>query len=180
MAARGPYKKASPEVLAARRYARAAAKIEMNRKALDEFQLGMADGLGEMGKRVLDESHSIAAAYPAVAPGTPGGLRDPAAAAERGAKMLMDTGRVIVYLDGKNVGRLGIDVDVTSKPKGMRARKGEVSMEVAYFSKLAHLVELGTIKMPARPFLLPAAHKIIPDARKYVIAPATHRVKVLP
>jgi HK97 gp10 family phage protein len=70
-------------------------------------------------------------------------------------------------------------LDPDGKPKGMRARQGEVSMEVWYRSKLAHLVELGTIKMPARPFLLPAANDVIPDAKRLIIAPATHRVKVL-
>ena len=144
-----------------RGYAKTQVKLEMNRAALTAFQLGIADGALETGRRIRDEARDKAP-------------RDPEAAKRRGVPMMADTGHVIVFADGKKVGG-----DAVTKPRGMRTPPGMVAMEVWFSSPLAHLVELGTIKMHARPFLTPAAAANLPDMGKGVITMATKRVKAV-
>lgn len=154
----------SPRVPSARVLQNRAARVVMNRAALDAAQLGIADGLTEIGGRIVAD-------YAANAP------RDPEAAAARGVPMLADTGKFVVYALGKKVGG---DEGGTGKPRGMRTPKDQVVLGVWVASPIAHLVELGTVKMQARPTLIPAFDRALPGAAQLIPEGIAARVKAVP
>jgi len=137
-----------------------AARVEMNRKALADAQLGLADVLLALGTKIMGEA---AAAAP----------RDPARAAKRGVRMMADTGHVLVYAGGKKVGG---EEGGTGKPRSMRTRKDEVVLGMWFSSPLAHLIELGTAKHAAQPFFTPAVMRNIGDVGQYVDAAMAGRI----
>jgi len=127
-------------------------RIEWNRAALDAMTLGMADAVQEVCYRIMD---AAAARAP----------RDDAAARERGVPMMADTGRVAVYAGGVNksgkaaallVSGTAERTQAGNKPRGARTPADQVVGFVMFDSPISHLVELGTVKMNARPFLTPA------------------------
>ncbi len=130
----------SPKVASARVIANRKARVVMNRAALDELGLRIADGLIELGDVILADAVDHAP-------------RDPEKAAERGVPMMADTGKFVVYAGGKKVGG---DEGGTGKPRGMRTPKDQAVLGVWFSSPLSHFAELGTIKETARPFLGPA------------------------
>lgn len=141
----------SPEIPSARVLANRARRIQWNRAALDELEGGMADGLLNMGLRIALD----AAAH---AP------KDPEAAAARGVPMLKDTGFVQVWAKGKRVGGVW-----QKRPKGGAVPPDQVVLFVGFNSPIAHLLELGTVKMNARPFLLPAFNRAISGLESVVV-----------
>jgi len=154
----------SPKVPTARTIANRKARVILNRAALDELQLGMADGLHAIGEAIIAEARDNAP-------------RDPEAAAERGVPMMADTGHVLTYALGKKVA--GEDGG-TGKPRGMKAPKDQVVMGVWFSSPLSHFNELGTIKMAATPFLTPAVMANIGDTGPYVQAAMKKRAASAP
>jgi hypothetical protein len=142
----------SPTIVSAKLTARRKARVVMNRQALDEAQLGMADALAAIGERIIADARETAP-------------KDPVAAAARGVPMMRDTGNFVVYANGKKVAG---DVGGTGKPRGMNTPAGQAVLGVWFSSHLAHLLELGTVKMTARPFLLPAVNRQIRGAGPYV------------
>lgn len=142
----------SPKVPSARTIANRKARVVMNRAALDELQLAMADGLLQLGEQIIAEARDKAP-------------RDPEIASERGVAMMADTGNLVVYALGKKVGG---DDGGTGKPRGMKTPKDQAVLGVWFSSRIAHLVELGTVKMGARPFLTPALAQNLGDVGPYV------------
>lgn len=142
----------SPKVVSARTIANRRARVVMNRAALDELQLAMADGLLALGERIIAEARDNAP-------------RDPEAAAARGVPMMADTGNLVVYALGKKVGG---DDGGTGKPRGMKTPKDQAVLGVWFSSPLSHFHELGTVKMRARPFLTPALARNLGDTGPYV------------
>lgn len=137
--------------------ARREAKIAWNKAEVDRLYAGMADGMIGLVER-------IAADASAHAP------RDPEAAAARGVRMLADTARTAVFADGKLVSGTGERMASRNKPRGARTPAGQVVAFVMFDSPLAHLVELGTVKMAARPFLLPAFNRGVPGVPDAVLS----------
>jgi hypothetical protein len=154
----------SPKVASARTIANRRSRVIMNRSALDVLQLGMADGLLELGQRIIAEAQANAP-------------RDPEAAAARGVPMMADTGHAVVYALGKKVGG---EEGGTGKPRGMKTPKDQAVLGVWFSSPLAHLNELGTIKMAAQPFLTPALMANIGDTGPYVQAAMNKRAATAP
>jgi hypothetical protein len=126
------------------------ARIELHRAGLDEIQRGMADGLLELGERILE--HAAANAP-----------RDPEAAAARGVPMMADTGGVQVWALGKRAAGTW-----AKRPKGGKVPKDQAVLFVGFDSPISHLVELGTVKMRARPFLTPALLASLDGAGPYI------------
>jgi hypothetical protein len=151
----------SPKVASARVRANRQARVVLNRAALDEIQLRIADGLLGWGEKVLAEAVANAP-------------RDPEKAAERGVPMMADTGHVLVYALGKKVGG---ETGETGKPRSMKAGKDQVVVGVWFSSPIAHFAEIGTIKERARPFLTPAILANATDAGGYVEAAMAKRSK---
>ncbi|HUW17469.1 MAG TPA: hypothetical protein VMW94_10355 [Actinomycetes bacterium] len=131
------------------------AKIVMNKAGVDALFAGMADGLAELGEKIIAEA---AAKAP----------RDAAAAAAAGRPMLKDTGSVVVWGQGKLVVGSGDRKASAQKPRGLKTPKDQVVMIAGFGSFVAHFNELGTVHMPARPFLTPAILANVPGAGKYV------------
>ena len=123
-----------------------AKRVQMNYAALDEMRQAMADGLLNLGLRVILDATAHAP-------------RDPAAAAARGVKMMADTGFVQVWAGGKRVGGVW-----GTRPRGVAVPKDQAGLIVGFQSPLSHFAEFGTIKEPAQPFLTPALMRNIPNA----------------
>jgi hypothetical protein len=154
----------SPPVPSARVLQNRANRVVMNRAALDAAQLGIADGLIAIGAQIVAD-------YAANAP------RDPETAAARGVPMMADQGKFVVYALGKKVGG---DEGGTGKPRAMRTPKDQVVLGVWVASPLAHLVELGTVKMQARPTLLPSFDARLPGAAQLIPDNIAARIKAVP
>lgn len=141
----------SPKIASARTIANRRARVVMNRAALDELGLGMADGLHAVGEKVLADAVSVM---------VPGHLDAPPY-----GEGLIASGHVLTYAGGKKVAG---DEGGTGKPRGMKTPVDQAVMGVWFSSPLAHFAELGTIKEPARPFLTPAFMANIGDTGPYV------------
>src|SRR5664280_889254 len=87
----------SPKIASARTIAHRNARVVMNRAALDELQLGMADGLLALGQQIIADAS--ASARHELHPEEDAALR-----AKRGVPMMADTGHCVVYALGKKVG----------------------------------------------------------------------------
>ena len=171
-----PYSKApSAKVLANR-----AAKVVMNRAALDDAVLGMADALLAVGQQIVDDASK--------GPGGSGigSLRDPTTAARRGVSMMADTGALGVWAAGKKVGggmvgkpRVSTVIESKAIPGTFRSvrrvastPRNEAVLFVGFASPIAHFAELGTIKEPARPFLTPALNRNLGTLGASLVVPA--------
>ena len=154
----------SPKIASARTIANRKARVVMNRAALDELQLGMADGLLKLGQQIIAEARANAPRYPETA-------------AKRGVPMMADTGHCVVYALGKKVGG---EEGETGKPRGMKTSNGSADLGVWFSSPLSHFAELGTIKETARPFLTPALMSNIGDTGPYVQAAMSKRAASAP
>lgn len=124
-------------------------RVVLNRAALDEVTLGMADGLLALADAVI--------AATTVPDATPYGMG------------LIETGSSVAYVLGKKVG------GGASKPRTMRVKSMGVAI-AGGFGFPAHFAELGTIHQPARPFLTPALMATVPDAGAYVGAAVQRRL----
>ena len=145
-------------------------KVTMNKAALTEAVRGIAEGLYAMGM-------DIAAEATANAP------RDEAAALARGVPMMADTAFVTVWADGKQVEGPAMPRPKRTQIEGgavVRASVGEAVLFVGFTSRIAHLQELGTIKMVAHPFLIPALNDQIPSTRDYVLPAMGKRIAAAP
>jgi hypothetical protein len=119
----------------------------MNYAALDDMQRATADGLLNLGLRIILDAEAHAP-------------RDPEKAAERGVPMMADTGGVQVWAGGKRVGGVW-----EKRPRGVKVPDNAAVMIVGFGSLLAHLAEFGTVKERAQPFLTPALMRNIGDAK---------------
>jgi hypothetical protein len=144
----------SPKIASARTIANRKARVVMNRAALDEMQLAMADGLLTLGQRIIAGAQDRARQelFPE---------EDAALRAKRGVPMMADTGHSAVWALGKKVG--GEEGEI-AKPRGLKTPANEAVLAVWFSSPLSHFREYGTIKEPARPFLTPELMADIPNA----------------
>ena len=161
----------SPKAPSANLLAKRGAQIVMNKDAVDALYAGMADGLVELGERIIADARASAP-------------RDPTTAAARGVPMMADTGSVSVWgpVNGKS-SLLHGSAQVAAgknKPKGLKVPVDQVVMVAAFASPLSHFAELGTIKEPARPFLTPALMSNIGNAGEYVKGAMSRRVASAP
>jgi len=150
----------SPRVPSARVLQNRANRVVFNKAAVDALYAGMADALIELGPQIIAEASANAP-------------RDPEKAAERGVPQMADTGNFVVYGLGKKVGG---DPGGTGKPRSMKTPPDQVVLGVWFASPLAHLQELGTVKMPAHPFLLPAFNRLVPGAEDAIVPAMGKRV----
>jgi hypothetical protein len=169
----------------AKALANRAAKVVMNRAALDEAVLGMADALLETGVKIIADASK--------GPGGSGvgSLRDPAAAAKRGVPMMLDTGILGVWAAGKKIGggmvskpRVTKVIDTSSGPRSVRrvasTPRNQAVLFVGFASPLAHFAELGTVKEIARPFLTPALNRNLPGLSATLVPAMGKRIGAVP
>ena len=131
------------------------ARIVWNREAVGAITLGMADAMQQLMEAIVADASASAP-------------KDAAAAAARGVPMLKDTGRVAVFAGGVNKSGKAASLLMSgttertqagNKPRGARTPVDQVVGFAMFDSPLAHLQELGTVKMVAHPFLIPAFNR---------------------
>lgn len=144
-----------------------AAKITMNRAALDAAGLGIADGLFTLGTQIIADASAAAP-------------RDPKVAAKRGVPMLKDTGHCSVWAMGKLVSGDSALAASSQKPRGLKTPADQIVLVVWFSSPIAHFAERGTVHERPRPFLLPAFNRNIPNAAKFVPPAMAKRVAAVP
>ncbi len=157
----------SPKAPSAKLLARRGAAIQWNKDAIDALHAGMADGLIELGNKIIADASAIAP-------------RDPEKAAERGVPMMADTGFVSVWGMGKLVYGSAEVAASKNKPRGLKVPVDQVVMVAAFASPLSHFAELGTIKETPRPFLTPAVMANVGDAGDYVKGAMSRRAASAP
>ena len=150
----------SPAVPSARTLQNRANRVVMHHDSLDLLQMGIADGLAELGPVIVAD-------YSEHAP------RDPEIAQERGVPMMADAGSWQVWALGKRAAG-----DWQNKPRGVGSSKNEVVLIVQVNSPIAHFAELGTVNEAARPSLLPAFIRHIPDAGRFVVPAMGKRMRL--
>lgn len=164
----------SPKIPSAALLARRGAVIEWNKAAVDALYAGMADAMQEIGEKIIADASR--------GPGGSGvgSLRDPATAQERGVPMMLDTGYVTVWALGKLVYGSAEVAASKNKPRGLKVPADQVVAVTAFSSPLSHFAELGTVKEPARPFLIPAFNRGVPGVASVIVPAMGKRVKGVP
>lgn len=111
------------------------AKVVLNRQALTELGMGIAEGFEEVARTIVETADAPDA--------TPYG------------EGLVDRGGWLVYLGTKKVGGGGLDGKQPAKPRAFRPEEGSISA-IGGYGFPARFQEEGTVAQPARPFLWPA------------------------
>lgn len=152
----------SPKAPSAKLLARRGAQVVMNKAAVDALQMGMADGMIALGEGILADATAHAPDAPPLGEG------------------LIKSGVMAVWALGKLVsGDIGKAAS-KNKPRGMKTPKDQVVMFVAFEAPHSHLLERGTVNMPAQPFLLPAFNRGVPGASRFVVPAMGKRVRAVP
>lgn len=138
---------------------RTKARVALKRNALDEVQLGLADGVG----RFLEEVAQIASAR------APDQFEDD--------KGLPDRWGWAVYSGGKKVADGSGDGSVVKPPREMRISRQDGLAGFVGFGFPARFLEFGTVKMRAQPFLTPAVESVAPRAPGLIREGAAGRLK---
>lgn len=132
----------------------ATARVVLNRKALDEVTLAIADGLFAVAERVLEVVH-----VPDAPPRGQG---------------LIQGGGAIAYVGSKKVAGTTIGGRQIKKPRGLRGAADE-PYAIVGFGFPGRFVELGTIDTHAEPFLTPAVMQVAGGDAEVVLSKATQR-----
>ncbi|MCC6619467.1 MAG: hypothetical protein IT341_10575 [Chloroflexi bacterium] len=128
------------------------ARVVMNRAALDEVRLAVADGALAVGEAVVREA-------------------DPPDATPFGAG-LVTNGGWIGYVGDKKIGGGGLDGKQPKKPRTFRVRGTQRIQIIAGFGFPGRFQELGTVNHPAQPFFTPAMNRVLPRTSE-LMRPAT-------
>jgi hypothetical protein len=136
----------SPKFPSAKLLARRAAKVVLNRAALDELVLKAADGAFEFAKSVIDGAD--------VPDATPFG------------EGLVTQGGVIAYVDRKLIATYAKNGDSVKKPRAAKLGKGIVI--IGGFGFPGRFQETGTIKQAAKPFVTPELLAELPGAQDFI------------
>jgi hypothetical protein len=133
--------------------AKMTARVVLNRAALNELTLGVADGLFELAEKI------ISAANPP--DDTPIGVG------------LVEAGAAIAFVGRKKVGGTTVLGRQVAKPRS--ATLGPGVTVIGGYGFPARFQELGTVHQPARPFLTPALLAELPGAAGYIRSAVSRR-----
>lgn len=117
-------------------------RVKINRQAVDQLDLAMADGAFEVAKEIV-----LAADVPDAAPYGEG---------------LILRGGALGYVGGKQIAAWSKEGVRPRKPRGFRVAKSNGPQAIAGFSFPGRFLERGTSKMGAQPFLTPARDQVRP------------------
>jgi hypothetical protein len=127
-------------------------KLQMSRMVLNQERLGdvvfiVADGFFEAGRVIVERASAHAPDYPYPTKRFPFGL----------GEGLPRQGGVLVYAGNKKTHGFSLRGDQPKKPRSVKESTAKHSVAtVVGFGFPARFNELGTIRMPAHPFLGPA------------------------
>lgn len=119
------------------------AKVILNRRALAKMEAGVADGVEEVTRTIVETATPPDA--------TPYGVG------------LVDAGGWIVYVGGKKVGGGSLGGRQPKKPRSVRVPSSGI-IGIAGFGFPGRFQEGGTSHHAAQPFLTPAAERVVPHA----------------
>lgn len=134
-------------------------RVEINRAALDEISLGLADGVYDIARTISVVAASNAPDEPPYGVG------------------LVDAGGAAVWVRGKKVAESTTGPDgKVDKPRGLTLKSaGSSIVGVVGFGFPALFVEFGTVRMRAEPFLTPAALQVLGTQAKILLSKAMSR-----
>ena len=133
---------------------KASSRVVMNRAALNEIDLAIAEGLEEVVRTVVEN------AQPPDAPPYGSGL--------------VAHGGWLVYAGANKVGGGSLDGRQPKKPRSFQVKGSRQIQAIAGFSFPGRFQEAGTAKMRANPFLTPSAAEVTPHAPS-IMKPAVQR-----
>lgn len=149
-------------------------RVELNRAALAQVDLALADGVFDIARAIVRVAESRApdastGNYPKKWGGGP----------RRLGEGLVDRGGAGVWVNGRKThGTSSIEGRPVKKPRALRVKSAGASIVgVAGFGFPAAFDELGTLNAPAQPFLTPAVAEVVPDARVILSAAMERRFR---
>jgi len=145
------------------------ARVVLNRAALDQVTLALADGMFALAQKIVDTAHP-----PDDPPYGEGLVTEGAAICwVNGRKVASTPARPIEKIEEHVTGgSFGHAVQfhktrkvggTPTKPRGLKLDSPGITA-VAGFGFPGRFNEIGTVHQPARPFLSPAAAEVLPDA----------------
>lgn len=125
------------------------ARVVLNRAALTDLGLGVADGVMEFGRTIIETA-------------------DPPDAEPFG-KGLITSGGVLVYVDGQKVDGWS---ELGTQPKPPRtaqvSRAKGLILAIVGWGFPGRFQEIGTVNHPPQPFAIPAADAVTPHASRII------------
>lgn len=125
---------------------KASARVVLNRKALTEFGVIIAEGVEEVARTIVE-------------------VADPPDATPWG-EGLVTRGGWLVYLGPKKIGGGGQDGRQPKKPRAFRVQGSDVIQAIAGWGFPGRFQEMGTVHHAAQPFAMPAADRVVPHAAR--------------
>lgn len=125
-------------------------KMVVNRAAIDEVTLAMADGLFALGKAIVEEASGRA----------PDSPYDPYPKGEG----LPKQGGVLAYVNGKKVAGWSLTGKQPKPPRAARVSKGRGVVVIVGWGFPGRFQEFGTVRHGAQPFFTPAVDATLPRA----------------
>lgn len=135
---------------------RGSTKVKLNRRAVSQIQLILADGVLNVGK------HLVEATQPPDEPPLGEGL--------------VRHGGTIVYVGSRKVGEWSIDGSTVKKPRALKLAKDQIVGGVG-FDRPARFDEAGTIHQPARPFFAPTVRANLGRIAGWMAQATMYRLK---
>lgn len=132
------------------------ARVVLNRKAIDQVRLAIADGTSAIGKAIVTTANPPDA--------TPFG------------EGLVTHGGFVTYVGAKKTAGWSMDGRQPKKPRAIRVRGTDTILTAAGFGFPARFQEFGTARQPARPFLTPARNAVEPRAAGIMRQAAAYRI----
>lgn len=119
-------------------------RIELNRRAMNELAGAFADGVFEIGKRIIE-------------------VADPPDATPFG-EGLVTRGGVLAYHGSRQVGAWSLSGNKPKKPRKVKVRAEEGNVyAIAGFGFPGRFQETGTVNHAAQPFVTPALNRVAPE-----------------
>lgn len=139
--------------------ARPSSRVVLNRAALSQLDLAVAEGVEEIARTIVE-------------------VADPPDAEPYGVG-LVKRGGWAVYDGGKKVGGGSLDGSQPNKPKAFRTPPGDIH-GIAGFGFPARFQETGTVKQPARPWLWRTVIAVSDHAGRILAEHIRHRMGTRP
>jgi len=133
--------------------AKPSARVVLNRKMLRTVQIAIADGLFEVARTMIEETHAPDA--PVYGEGLP------------------RQGGALAYVGDKKVAGWGLDGRQPKKPRAYKVRGQGAITAIAGWGFPARFNEQGTINQPARPFFEPTVNRVsghVADIMRPIVA----------
>lgn len=134
-------------------------KVLVNYGALDAMRQGIAEGLDDFGSTVIERARPNVPDEPPIARG------------------LVNTGGWATYIDGRKVG--GHSTVRLGRKNPLKVPRRGIVLYVGYDFP-AYFLEMGTVKMRARPFLTPAWNETAPELGPMLNAAIKRRMNGAP